>query len=108
MIPSHLLRSLTLQTRTTTTDTYGAVVVSGWTDSTITGRIDQQTRKEATGNGREGEESSWRLFTNSADVSADDRVKDGGLIFDVIGRPWPVYSGSGVHHYEATLRLVIG
>ncbi len=107
-IPASLLRTLTLQTRTTTTDAYGATVPSAWSSSTITGRVDQQSRAEDQSRGRDASVSQWLLMTNSATVSASNRIVDGPSTFEVEGPPWPVYAGSAVHHYEATLRVVTG
>ncbi len=108
MIPSRLLRDLTLQTRTTTTDRYGDTITDGWTDTTISGRIDQILRREVTDNGREASVTEWRLFTNDDTVTAASRIVDGDLTYDVEARPAPVHGGAGVHHYEATLSLVEG
>lgn len=107
-IPTHLLRALILQQRSDTTDAYNASVPSLWSDTIIRGRIDQKSRTDDLGEGRQAEVSEWLLLTNAATVAAQDRVVDGSLTFEVVGRPWPVYAGSGVHHYEATLRLVVG
>ena len=109
MIPSRLLRELTLQTRTTTTDRYGDTVTDDWTDTTISGRIDQILRREVTDNGREASVTEWRLFTNDDTVTAASRIVDGDITYDVDARPAPVYaSANRVHHYEATLSLVEG
>ena len=108
MVPAHLLRPLTLQTRTTTTDAYGATVASTWADSTITGRVDQRSRTEDNDAGRIGDVSEWLLITNATTVTARSRIVDGGRTFEVVGDPWPVHRATVVHHYEATLRLVTG
>lgn len=107
-IPTHLLRALTLQQRTDATDAYNASVPSSWTSTAITGRIDQRLRREELDEGRQAEVSEWLLITNATTVAAQDRVVDGTLTYEVVGRPWPVYGSSGVHHHEATLRLVVG
>lgn len=107
-IPTTLLRTLTLETQTTTTDAYGATVPSAWSTSTITGRVDQQSRTEDQSRGRDASVSQWLLLTNTSTVSASDRIVDGPSTYEVEGPPWPVYAGSTVHHYEATLRLVTG
>jgi head-tail adaptor len=107
-VPAHLLRDLTLQTRTTTTDAYGATVADTWADSTITGRVDQRGRSEDNDGGRTADVSEWLLITNATTVTARSRVVDGGRTFEVVGDPWPVHRATVVHHYEATLRLVTG
>ncbi len=107
-IPVTLLRTLTLQTQTTTTDAYGATVPSAWSSSPITGRVDQQSRSEDQFRGRDASVSQWLLLTNTATVAASDRIVDGSSTYEVEGPPWPVYAGSAVHHYEATLRVVTG
>lgn len=108
MIPTRLLRPLTLQTPTMVTDDYGAQVPSGWTDSTIMGRIDQTgERRQDTEAGRQASLTTWDLLTNT-EVPDACRVVDGGVTYEVIARSWPVYAGAAVHHYEATLRLVEG
>lgn len=109
MIPSRHLRPLTLHTPTRTTDAYGADAVTGWTASTITGRVDQTSRSEDHANARQAALSDWLLLTNAATVTDTDRIIDGATTYEVTGTPWPVYrTGSTVHHYEATLRLVEG
>jgi len=99
---------LTLLTRVDTTDAYNATVPGSWVETVITGRVDQRSRDEDHGDGRQSEESGWLLLTNSATVTPPCRIRDGGNLFDVIGTPWPVYGRAGVDHYEATLRLVNG
>jgi head-tail adaptor len=106
-LPAHLLRSLTRATRSTTTDSYGATVTNTWSTASITGRVDQQSRSEDLGDGRQAEISEWRLWTDTA-VDADDRIVDGSTTFQIVGKPWPVYDDTEIHHYEATLRLVEG
>lgn len=108
MIPKRLMRTLTLQTRTTGTDRYGDTIATGWTNSTITGRIDQFLRREVTDAGREASVTEWRLLTNSPNVAAASRIVDGALVFEVDGRPAPVHAAAHVHHYEASLTLVEG
>lgn len=106
-LPPHLLRTMTRASRTTTTDSYGAVVTNTWDTTTITGRVDQSSRSEVLADGRQAEVSQWRLFTDTA-VDPDDRVIVGSETFQVVGYAWPVYDDTEVHHYEATLRLVEG
>lgn len=108
MIPERLLRPLTLQTPTYTTDSYGAEALDGYDDSDITGRLDQKAHRENHADGRQAAVSDWLLLTNSADVSANCRIVDGSKIYDVEGTPWPVYAGTDIHHYEATLIWVEG
>ena len=108
MLPARLLRDVTLLKPVTTTDAYGATVHDTWTASTIRARVDQTSRGETTAAGRHGDVSEWLLVTPAATVAASDRIVDGGLTFEVVGRPWPAYGASAVDHYEATLRLVEG
>jgi hypothetical protein len=108
MIPLRLLRDLTLQTPTTTTDAYGATVPDGWAETTIQGRIDQTDRAHINNQARDGSDTGWRLVTNSAAITDQCRVVADGLTFEVVARPWPVYAGLGIHHHEAALRLVEG
>lgn len=108
MIPTRLMRDLTLQARTTTTDRYGDQVITGWTDTTIRGRIEQFVRREVTDAGRDASVTEWRLFTNTDAITAASRVVDGALTFEVDGRPAPVYAATAIHHYEASLTLVEG
>ena len=107
-LPTYLLRDLVRRTPTYSTDAYGASTVTSWTDSTIKGRIDQNSRGEDLGEGRDAEVSMWTLFANVA-VGPQDRVVDGAAVYEVQGEAWPVYAAtSTVHHYEATLRRVEG
>jgi hypothetical protein len=107
MLPTRFLRDLTLLTPTTTTDAYNAEVPDTWTESTITGRVDQRSRRETTTEGRQASVTEWLLLTNT-EPPANTRVEDGALLFEIDGRAWPVYAGSAVHHYEASLILVEG
>ena len=106
-LPPNLLRALTHQTRNTTTDSYGQTVTSTWSDVAITGRLDQLIRTETHAGGRETEISEWALLTDTV-LTAEERVKDGSTIYEIVGTPWPVYDDTGVHHYQATIRLVEG
>lgn len=106
-LPARLLRSLTRQVRWTTVDSYGATVTGSWTNSDITGRIDQATATEIHTDGRLHEVSTWRLWTDTA-VDASDRIVDGDVTYVVDGQPWPVYDADSVHHYEANLERVDG
>ena len=108
MIPPHLLRPLTLQTRTTTVDAYGATVADTWTNSTITGWMEPRNATEDNDAGRTGDVSEYLLITNASTVTARSRIVDGGSTYEVVGNPWPRRRATGVHHYEATLRLVTG
>ena len=133
MIPDRLLRDLTLQTRTTSTDRYGDLVTTGWTDTLIRGRIEQFVRREVTDSGRDASVTEWRLFTNTDAITAASRIQNAApppdgdypadydpdydiglppdaatLTFEVDGRPAPVYAATTIHHYEASLTLVEG
>lgn len=108
MLPTRLLYDVTLLRAVTTTDAYGATVPDTWTQTTITARIEQSSASEVTGQGRHGEVSTWRMWTNYEDVRAADRVLYAGDTYEVVGLPAPMRTASTVHHYAATLRLVEG
>lgn len=108
-LPAHLLRDVTLRTRSTTTDAYGDTVAGSWTETTIAARVEQSNASMLTDEGRQASVSRWRLATNSSAVTAHSQIVDGTLTYEVDGRPWPVHRGTtDVHHYEADLVLTEG
>lgn len=107
-LPSWSLRDLTLRVASSTTDAYGATVPDTDTDTTIKGRIDQSSRTDSLAMGRVGEVSTWLLLTNVDTLNASDRIVDGSHTYEIDGPPWPAYGGTGIHHYEASLKLMEG
>lgn len=83
---------------------------SSATRSTITGWIEQNNRSESFAGARDLIDQDWTLFTNHADVDANDRVEwpASTKAFTVHGPPEPVHSPRGRHHTQATLRIVEG
>lgn len=107
-VPSHTLNPAVRLRAVTTIDAYGATVPDTWDELDFTAYVQQNNRSEVRGKGRDAETSDWLLVTNDDVLRGSDRVRVGDLVFQVEGRPWPVYGPSTVHHYEATLRLVEG
>lgn len=113
MIPAHLLPQTAARIRpSTSTDGHGNTVrdytVPPATSASITAWLQQDNRKEPIEDGRDPLEQLWLLMTNETDILGYDRIVFGALTFEVEGPPAPVYTPSGFHHTEATLRAVSG
>lgn len=104
-----LVRDVTILRAGVTTD-YGTTVPT-WTNpqsTTTKGWLSQQSRDEDNRN-RNAEVSYWHLTVAAdTDIQAGDRVEIDGSTFEVDGPPNPAWSPAGVHHIEATLRIVEG
>ena len=108
MIPDRLLVDVAHLTRVDVTDDYGASVPGEWVESTIRARLEQRTADEINESGREASQTEWLMWANVG-LSARDRVRWSGLLFEVEARPRPRQRfGVDVHHYEHRLRLVEG
>lgn len=109
-IPEHLLpHAVTLTHPTTSTDAYNNTTLTyGGGGASITAWLQQNTRTEPRSDGRDPLEQTWLLMTNEEDVRGRDRVTFDGTVYEVEGPPEKVYSPAGLHHVEATLRLVTG
>jgi len=111
MMPAHLMtQTVTLQKATVSTDSRGDQTLS-WDSPntrTITAWVDQQSTSETDDETRDVRSSNALLVTNDLTVSALDRVVVNGQTWTVQGRPRQVPTLTGVHHLEATLRLVEG
>lgn len=111
MMPAHLMiQSVVVQKPTATTDSRGdaadawqnpqEVPITAWVDQQSTTEVDDETRNART--------STALLVTNYLNLEAEDRVVYNGDTWTVQGRPRQVPTLAGVHHLEATLRLVEG
>lgn len=96
-----------------TVDGYGNTV-HDWatgTRTTVRGWVQQNQRTLTQPDGRSVLEQRWLLVTNAA-VPPVARVEwagpSGQLVFETDGPPGPVFSPDGLHHTEATLRVVDG
>lgn len=72
--------------------------------------ISQRNATEEKGTSRvDGQSSEWVIYlpTTTA-LDAGDRIIWEGNLFDVVGLPNPAHTPRGLHHREATLRLVEG
>jgi hypothetical protein len=92
-------------------------VSEGWGDAVeFLGRIQQRSRGDVTGEGRDGLISEYLLLTKCdvvprARVFQDSIDADGhpvDIAYEVVGFPAELYDSKGLHHYEATLKLVTG
>lgn len=74
--------------------------------------LQQDDRSEPRAEGRDADVQTWLLIANDSDWVAFDRVEWSGpvgdILFEVDGPPEPVYTPAGLHHIEATLRVVTG
>lgn len=111
MMPAHLMiQGVTLEKPTTSTDSRGDVTYSFDQPKRvkITAWIDQQSTTEVDDESRNARSSNALLVTNYLDMQAQDRVIYDGNTWTVQGRPRAVPTLVGIHHLEATLRLVEG
>jgi hypothetical protein len=111
MMPAHLMiQSVVVHKPTATFDSRGdaadawenpqKIRITAWVDQQSTTEVDDETRNART--------STALLVTNYLDLDANDRVVYGGDTWTVQGRPRRVPTIAGIHHLEATLRLVEG
>jgi hypothetical protein len=115
-LPAHLLpHTVTLVRPASTADAYGNTVYdygAGATRTAITAWIQQDSRTEPREDGRDALVQAWLVLTNHADILGTDRIEwtgpAGALVFEVDGPPEPTYTPAGLHHTEATLRVVTG
>ncbi len=102
-------------------DTYGNTTLNYGVTATRTTDIPawlQQGGGSSTGasepraDGRDATVGIWTLLTNESDLLATDRIEwtgpTGALVLEIEGPPEPVYTPGGLHHVEATLRVVTG
>lgn len=93
------------------TDDYGNTVRDygvAATRTDVLAWLQQDHRSEPRSNGRDPLEQLWLLVTNHADVQGIDRIEHDGTTYEVEGPPEPVYTPTGYHHLEATLRIFAG
>lgn len=111
-VPSHLLPHLvTLVRPVEAADAYGNDTLSygaGATRTDIAAWLQQDKRSEPRGEGRDPLEQLWLLITNHADVRGRDRIEFESIVYEVEGPPETSYTPAGVHHTEATLKVVSG
>lgn len=117
-IPAALLVHTVVVVRpATSTDAYGDTARdygAGATRTTISGRVQQDSRSESADALRDSAEQLWTLFTNHTDIRVLDRLEwaghpQGSVTFEVVGPPEPTYAGGpDVHHYEVSLRQQVG
>lgn len=70
--------------------------------------VAQRTASE-TRDGREALDTSWTIvLPPDTDISGLSRVEWDGRTFEVDGAPRPAHTRRGLHHLEATLRIVEG
>lgn len=117
MIPADLLCDTVtwVQPVAGATDRYGNATldygVGVATRTTITGRLQQHQRVGLTAERLEGGDmvtSDWLFITNQAGIDAHDRIETASMTLEVAGRPAPLSTPQGVHHYEIRLRAVEG
>lgn len=115
-VPVHLLPHTVTKVRpASTTDSYGNTALdygAGATRTTSAAWLQQNGRTEPLEDGRDPLVGSWLLVINDTDVRGRDRIEwtgpSGAMVFEVDGPPSPVYTPTGVHHAEATLKVVAG
>lgn len=107
MIPTRLLRTLTLRARAETIDETDGSMSLTWTDTEVLGRLDRMSSMEVLTQGRSAEVSLWRLLTND-EIPSTARVIDGDAEYEVDGETFGVYTARGLHHFETSLRRVEG
>lgn len=111
-IPDHLLpHSVVLVRPSSSTDAYGNTVYAyagSATRTTIAAWLQQDKRTEPRTDGRDPLEQVWLIMTNHEDITGLDRIEYDSIVYEVEGPPEKVYTPAGVHHVEATLRVVAG
>lgn len=102
-------QDVTVLTAVSSADRYGGTNKTGWTESTVKGWVSQRSGSE-TNELREAQVSTWVLYLHpEATIDGIDRVRWGGLTFEVDGPTNPAHRpGSGLHHFEVPLRVVDG
>lgn len=110
-IDALMTHDVTIVRAGTDTDRYGDTVAD-WSAATRRSSkawISQTSASEIL-DSRNAELSTWRAyFPRTADVRAGDRIEWGSITFEVDGPPNPAHRpGTGVHHYEAPLKVVEG
>lgn len=114
MVPAHLLpHQVTIVRPAITINQYGNQTYdygAGATRTTVAAWMQQDHRQEPRSDGREPLEQRWLIVTNHQDVQGRDRIEwsETPPVFEVEGPPEPVYTPTGYHHQEATLRVVAG
>lgn len=112
-VPDRLLPHTVTRVRPATgTDTYGSdlltYTVPPASSTTMAAWLQQDNREEPLSDGRDPLVQRWLMVTNDTDVLGYDRITFGSLTFEVEGPPEPVYTPSGFHHTECTLKVVGG
>jgi len=117
MVPDRLLvHDVVVVRPATSTDAYGDVELdygASATRTSIRAWLQQDQRDETFRDGRAPLDQRWLLVTNETDVAGRDRIEwadhpAGSVTFEVDGPPEPAYTGAGLHHLEAGLRVVEG
>lgn len=114
MIPARLLpHTVTVVRPAATTDSHGNTVLdygTGATRTQIAAWMQQDHRSEPLADGRDPLVQRWLLITNENDIQGRDRIEwdETPATFEVDGPAYPVHTPAGVHHTEATLRVVEG
>lgn len=110
MIREELLRHfVTVIVPADGTDGYGDTVPD-WenaTETEVRGWVQQVTRGERLTTDGDRLTENWLLITNEP-VTGRARIAWGDYLFTVDGPPAPQHTKAGLHHYETTLRQVIG
>lgn len=108
-VPAHMQpHTGTLQRATVSTDAYNNEVLTYTDLASIRSWLQQDTRTEPHTDGRDPLVQTMLLVTNEEDIRGRDRYVQDGITYEVEGPPEKVYTPSGFHHSEATLRVVTG
>jgi collagen type VII alpha len=115
-VPLMTVRRLVRVRPSLTDDGYGNLVADGGAGDRLEfrGWLQQQTMSESRPDGRTPKIQTWLLVTQFDDVLAGDRIEwpadhptQAPMVFEIEGPPEPAFAGfRGLHHTEASLRLV--
>lgn len=115
-LPTRLLPHTVTRVRpATVTDSYGNAELdygAGAARTAMAAWVQQNSTTEPLSDGRDPLIGGWLLLTNEADVDGRDRFEwtgpNGSVTFETDGPPKPIYTPSGFHHTEASLKVVDG
>ena len=105
-----LVRDVTIITPTVRTDGYGDSQPNwtGATETTAPGWLAQSSSSENR-DGRNSTSTTLGLFLPAGTViTAHNRVRIDGVIYEVVGAPVSAWTPRGEHHLEVPLELVAG
>lgn len=106
-----LSQQITILTPTATTDTYGNTVAD-WenaTERTVAAYVRPAPASENVAD-RNAVTATWQVHTNDLEITALDRVRFDGEVYEVDGQPnvWQVNPRGGVGHTKLLLRRTVG